>query len=387
MQSLDIVRELKTTFFHPPNELLLESGAKFGPIELVYETYGQLNEDKTNAILVFHTLSGDAHAAGKHSLSDDDPGWWDGLIGQYKALDTEKFFIICANTLGGCKGSTGPSSINPKTGKPYGSTFPVFTVRDMIKVQKKLIDHLGISKLYATIGGSMAGMEVLDWAVAYPDSVKHSIAMATAAYQTPQNIAFHEAGRRAIMKDPNWNNGNYYSSNPPVDGLSIARMIGHITYLSDESLRSKFGRKLQDKKDFGYGLDVEFEIESYLKYKGESFTKRFDANSYLYITRAIDYFDLAKRYGSLVKAFKIAKSNFLLLSFTSDWLYPPSVLEEAAEALRANRKSVIHRTILSNYGHDSFLVELDEVSKILKWYFEDEELDGWRTQSINQPLS
>ena len=370
MDGLGLVKEKSYTFCQPPHELILESGQKLGPITLVYENYGRLNEDRSNAILVFHTLSGDAHAAGRRSPDDQKPGWWDGLIGPGKGLDTDRFFVICANTIGGCKGSTGPGSIDPKTGRPYGARFPVITIRDMIAAQKRLIDHLGIRTLYATIGGSMAGMEVLDWAVTYPDAVLHSIPIATAAYQPAQNIAFHEAGRRAILKDPNWNNGDYYDGKAPADGLSVARMIGHITYLSDETLKRKFGRKLQDKSDFDYRLDVEFEVEGYLNYKGESFTKRFDANSYLYITRAIDYFDLAKRYGALADAFRNVKSSFHLISFSSDWLYPTSKLEEIEEALRVNDKAVTHRIIESSYGHDAFLVESDKLGNVVKQYFE-----------------
>ena len=369
MLKTELAREDKYTFCQPPNELLLESGSRLGPITLAYETYGQLNDNRSNGILVFHTLSGDAHAAGRHHQDEEKAGWWDGLIGPGKAIDTERFFVICANTLGGCKGSTGPSSTDPKTEQPYGGSFPVITIHDMIVAQKYLIDHLGIERLYATIGGSMGGMEVLEWAVTYPDSVLHSIAMATAAYQPPQDIAFHEAGRKAIMKDPNWCSGDYYNGKAPLDGLSVARMIGHVTYLTDDTLGKKFGRRLNGRESFGYKLDTEFEVESYLKHKGESFTQRFDANSYLYITRAIDYFDLIRNHGTLIKAFSNVKSRFLLLSFSSDWLYPSSKLEEVADALRWNEKMVIHRTIESTYGHDAFLVETEKIEYILKWYF------------------
>jgi homoserine O-acetyltransferase len=369
MLEMEAVRERSYTFCQPPNELILESGLKLGPITLAYETYGELSEDKSNAILVFHTLSGDAHVAGKYSSNEEKAGWWDELIGPCKAIDTDRFFVVCTNTIGGCKGSTGPSSINPRTERPYGRSFPVITIHDMIVAQKHLIDHLGISKLYATIGGSMGGMEVLEWAVTFPDSVRHSIAIATAAYQPSQNIAFQEAGRKAIMKDPNWNGGDYYDGKPPADGLSVARMIGHVTYLTDDTLTKKFGRRPRNREDFNYSLDVEFEVESYLKYQSESFTKRFDANSYLYITRAIDYFDLTKKYGSLVKAFSNVKSRFLLLSFSSDWLYPPTKLEEVADALRWNEIAAIQRTIESSYGHDAFLVESQKMNEILRWYF------------------
>lgn len=357
MSSVGIVGTKYYTFACHPNELVLDSGQRLGPITLAYETYGALNEEKSNAVLVFHALSGDAHAAGKHHPNDEKPGWWDSMIGPGKAFDTDRYFVICANAIGGCKGSTGPSSVNPRTGQPYGLDFPVFTIRDIVRSQRALIDHLGIDRLLAVAGGSMAGMETLEWAITYPNRVKLSIPIAAASAQSAQNIAFNEMGRRAIMADPRWRKGDYYGKEPPLDGLAVARMIGHVTYLSDATLTSKFGRKLENGDGYGFSLDPEFQVESYLKSKGEAFTRRFDANSYLYITRAIDYFDLSKEYGTLNNAIGKAQSRFLLLSFTSDWLYPPCKSEEILSALRRCGKEAVHRTIDSTYGHDAFLVE------------------------------
>jgi len=357
LSSVGIVETKCYTFARHPNELVLDSGQRLGPITLAYETYGALNEEKSNAILIFHALSGDAHAAGMHHPNDEKPGWWDSMIGPGKAFDTDRYFVICANTIGGCKGSTGPSSINPRTGRPYGLDFPVFTIRDIVRSQRALIDHLGIDRLLAVAGGSMAGMETLEWAITYPNRVKLSIPIAAASAQSAQNIAFNEMGRRAIMADPRWRKGDYYGKEAPLDGLAVARMIGHVTYLSDATLTSKFGRKLENGDGYGFSLAPEFQVESYLKCKGEAFTRRFDANSYLYITRAIDYFDLSKEYGTLDNAIGKVQSRFLLLSFTSDWLYPPCKSEEILSALRRCGKEAVHRTIDSTYGHDAFLVE------------------------------
>ena len=279
------------------DELALESGEKLGPLTLAYETYGSLNADRTNAILVFHALSGDAHAAGYHE-GDDSPGWWDGMIGPGKAFDTDKYFVICSNVIGGCKGSTGPSSENPQTGRPYGLDFPIITIKDMVNAQKKLIDSLGIDKLLSVAGGSMGGMQALQWAVSYPSRLLSAIPIATTARHSPQQIAFNEVGRQAIMADPNWNNGDYYGGTPPTRGLSVARMVGHITYMSDASMGEKFGRRFKDRLE-NEKFEPDFEVEGYLQYRGDNFVKRFDANSYLYITKALDYFDLhnGKGYG------------------------------------------------------------------------------------------
>jgi homoserine O-acetyltransferase len=387
--STGIVKTQHFTFAYPPNEMVLESGRRLGPITLAYETYGRPDSRKSNAILIFHALSGDAHVAGKHRQSDSKPGWWDNMVGPGKAFDTDRYYVICANVIGGCKGSTGPSSLNPKTGKPYGLNFPIVTIRDMVKAQKELIDHLGIHQLLAVVGGSMAGMQALQWAITYPDRAALCIPIAAATTQSPQNIALDEVGRRAIMNDPNWNHGNYYGRKQPVNGLAVARMIGHITYLSDETLRIKFGRRLQEKKRLSFSFKPEFQVESYIHYKGETFTKRFDANSYLYISKAIDYFDISNGYGSLEAALKIAKAKFLVFSFSSDWLYPPSESEELVGGLRAANKEVAYYEIPSSYGHDAFLVEGEKITHLISYYLaharEKERLESYQVE--NQPLS
>ncbi len=366
--SVGIVKTQYFTFAEPPNELVLESGEKLGPVTLAYETYGRLDENKSNAILILHALSGDAHAAGRHSDDDKSTGWWDIMIGPGKAFDTEKYFVICSNCIGGCMGSTGPSSVNPRTGKPYAMDFPIITIADMVKAQKALIDHLGIKKLLAVSGGSMGGMQVLEWATAYPDMVRSAIPIATTSHLSAQGIAFNEVGRRAIMYDPHWNGGNYYGGESPSRGLAIARMIGHITYLSDESMRRKFGRKLQDRKELSYDFLADFQVESYLHYQGDRFTQRFDANSYLYITKAIDYFDLAdKGDGSLVRAFSNVKSSFLIIAFSSDWLYPPYQNKEVADALRAHDLKVSYCILESTYGHDAFLLESEHQTHLISY--------------------
>lgn len=366
--SVGIVRPRQFTFAQPPDQLELDAGGRLGPITLTYETYGKLNEDRSNAILVFHALSGDAHAAGFHSRTDERPGWWDLMIGPGKAFDTTRYFVICANTIGGCRGSTGPSSIDPATGKPYGTSFPIITIKDMVRAQTYLLDHLGIERLLAVAGGSMGGFEALQFAVSYPDRCRLVLPIATAGRQSAQNIAFNEIGRRAILADPRWNNGSYYDGEHPIDGLAIARMVGHVTYLSDETLRRRFGRKTKNgiAADGGRSFrEPHFEVESYLRYKGESFTKRFDANSYLYITRAIDLFDLAPGCDSLEPAFRDCKSRFLVLSFSSDWLYPPRQSEELVAAIRANGLSAKYHMIESSYGHDAFLLEADKMEEIV----------------------
>ncbi len=355
--------QVETQCYHIPEEIVLEHGGRLDGARVAYETYGLLNKEKSNAILICHALSGDAHAGGWHK-NEEKPGWWDIIIGPGKALDTDKFFIICSNVLGGCKGTTGPSSLNPRTGKPYSLDFPFITLKDMVDVQKRLLDHLGIDKLFAVIGGSFGGMQVLQWCISYPEMVRLAVPIATSAYSSPQQIAFNEVGRRAITSDPDWNNGNYFGRTPPARGLSLARMIGHITYLSDESMHQKFGRRLQGKKEFGFDLaSLDFQVESYLSYHGDAFVKRFDANSYLYITKAIDYFDLTKNGTlSLAEAFKGAKTKFLVISISSDWLYPPYQCKEIAEAISANDIDVRHCTIRSNYGHDAFLLESGQMN-------------------------
>ncbi len=351
---------VETRCFNIPEEIVLEHGDRLNDVEIAYETYGKLNNEKSNAVLICHALSGDAHAAGWHK-GEEKPGWWDIVIGPGKALDTDKYFVICSNVLGGCKGTTGPSSVSPKTGKPYGLDFPVITVKDIVDVQKRLIDFLGIKRLFAIIGGSFGGMQVLQWCVSYPDAVRLVVPIATSAYSSPQQIAFNEVGRRAITSDPDWIEGDYYGKTAPARGLSLARMIGHITYLSDESMHQKFGRRLQDRSEYGFNFGLDFQVESYLRYHGDTFVKRFDANSYLYITKAVDYFDLAKD-GTLAEAFRNVTAKFLVLSISSDWLYPSYQSKEIVEALTANDVDARYCEIKSNYGHDAFLLESGQMN-------------------------
>ena len=334
----------------------MESGEKLGPITLAYETYGKLNAEKSNAILVLHALSGDAHAAGPD-------GWWENLIGQGKGIDTDKYFVICSNVIGGCKGSTGPSSIDHKTGKPYGLSFPLVSVGDMVEAQKQLIDHLGIKKLLAVIGGSMGGMQVLQWMVSYPECICSAIPIATALKHTPQQIAFNEVGRQAVMSDPDWKNGEYYGSKPPSKGLAVARMIGHITYMSDTSMTEKFGRKTRvEKEPFKFSAD--FEVEGYLRYRGDNFVKRFDANSYLYITKAIDNFNVLNGH-ALGNVFKGLKAKVLVLAFKSDWLYPAYQSQEIVKACKLAGVEASYCEINSTYGHDSFLLETEQETQLI----------------------
>ena len=355
-ENLGIVETQSVTFAEPLNELELKSGQRLGPITVAYETYGQLNEKKSNAILICHALTGDAHAAGYHQGSEK-PGWWDAMIGPGKAFDTDQYFVICSNVLGGCKGTTGPSSINPATGRPYGLSFPVITIKDMVEVQKLLIDHLGIQKLLAVAGGSMGGLQAIKWAVLYPKKVNSAIVIATNYRHNAQQIALHEVGRQAIMSDPDWQNGDYYGKSVPKHGLALARMIGHITYMSEKSMDEKFGRRLIDKQALGYDFSADFQVQNYLKYRGDSFVERFDANSYLYITKAVDYFDLAEEKGTLEKALRNVKATFLVISFTSDWLYPSHQLKTFVKALKGNDHDVTNVEIESDYGHDAFLIE------------------------------
>lgn len=352
------VRTRYFTFARPPLFLKLESGKKLGPVTLAYETYGRLNRDKSNAILILHALSGDAHAAGCHQGRKGKPGWWDCMIGPGKAFDTNRFFVICSNVIGGCMGSTGPGSIDPRSKKPYGLSFPLITIKDMVNAQKALIDHLGIRRLYSLAGGSMGGMQVLQWTVSYPDMCRSAIPIATAPYLSAQSIAFDAVGRQAIISDQAWSQGRYYSTGRiPAKGLSVARMIGHITYLSEESMHRKFGRRLQDREKFSYRFLTDFRVESYLRHQGDSFVKRFDANSYLYITKAMDYFDISKGYPDLTAAFRNVQARYLVISFTSDWLFPSAQSKMIVNALRNNFKDVSYAEIRSPYGHDAFLLE------------------------------
>jgi len=363
--SAGIVRTKHVTFDQPGQELALEGGGTLAPFTIAYETYGRLSERKDNAILVAHALSGDAHAAGRHSANDQRPGWWDMMIGPGKGLDTDKYFIISSNVIGGCSGSTGPASMNPATGRPYGTDFPIITIADMVNAQAMLLDHLGIEKLLAAVGGSMGGMQVLEWAVSHPERVHLCVPLATAARQPTQAIAFNEVGRQAIMADPDWRGGHYYGGKPPAKGLSVARMVGHITYLSDEAMQEKFGRRLRDIPDYSFTFSADFEVENYLRRQGLSFTNRFDANTYLYITRALDYFDLTRRHGSLVQAFRDVTARFLVLAFSSDWLHPPYQLKEIVSSLRATHKHVSYYEVESHYGHDAFLLEREKMEGII----------------------
>jgi len=365
-----IVEKRFFTFADPPNELELESGERLGPITLAYETYGELNADRSNAILIFHALSGDSHCAGLYTPEDPKPGWWDVMVGPGKGVDTDRFFVICANVIGGCMGSTGPSSIDPKTKKPYGLSFPVISIRDMVAAQHRLIDHLEIDVLHGVIGGSMGGMQALQWTLDYPDRAKSAALLATTARLSPQGIAFDQVGRQAIITDADFNGGDYYDTRPPERGLAVARMIGHITYLSDEAMHEKCGRRLR-KKDGGYAynFDVEFEVESYLEHQGVSFNRRFDANSYLYITKAINYFNPGASHATLTEAFRGVTSKFLVVSFTSDWLYPSYQSKEMARALMAAGAPVSFLELDTPHGHDSFLLENDELSGIVRNFF------------------
>src|SRR5438094_976887 len=356
--------ETKTAQFE---SISLENGANLTPVCVAYQTYGELNAAKSNAILILHAFSGDAHAAGI-SAESGKPGWWDNMIGPGKAFDTDKYFVLCSNVLGGCRGTTGPSSIDPATGCPYALKFPVITTRDMVRLQKMLIDHLGISRLLAVTGGSMGGMQALEWAVSYPDAVAAAIPIATTARHSAQQIAFNEVGRQAIIADPDWNEGNYYASKPPARGLAVARMVGHITYMSDDSMREKFGRRLRGKENFGYDFDIDFEVESYLRYRGSEFVNRFDANSYLYITKAMDYFDLTAGNGSIAAALDPARARFLVISFSSDWLYPSYQSQDMVRALRSRNRDVAYVELQSNYGHDSFLVDVAEQSELVRGF-------------------
>src|SRR5918995_914962 len=340
--------------------LQLDSGAALGPITVAYQTYGRLNQARTNAILVCHALTGDQFAAGSHPVTGKD-GWWELMIGPGKPLDTERYFVICANVLGGCMGTTGPIEINPATGRPYGLAFPVITIGDMVRVQALLLDHLGIERLFCVLGGSMGGMQVL----------------ASAARHSAQNIAFHEVGRQAIMADPDWQGGNYLRTGQrPTRGLSVARMAAHITYLSEAALHRKFGRALQDRNGISYGFEAEFQVESYLRHQGSSFVDRFDANSYLYITRAMDYFDLAASYdGVLANAFRGAATRFCVISFSSDWLFPTAESRELVRALTAVAANVSFCEIETDRGHDAFLLDEPEFHRVLKGF-----LDGAAAQ-------
>ncbi|HSW63021.1 MAG TPA: homoserine O-acetyltransferase [Dissulfurispiraceae bacterium] len=347
---------------HP---LTLECGAVLNSIDIAYETYGELNAHKSNTILICHAFSGDAHAAGIDSAGRK--GWWDSMIGPGKAFDTNKYFMICSNILGGCRGTTGPSSINPKTGRHYATDFPVITVKDIVAVQKILIDHLGIDKLLSISGGSMGGMQVLQWVADYPERVLSVIPIATSLKHSPQQIAFNEVARQAIISDPTWKSGYYYDNGQPERGLALARMIGHITYMSDKSMEEKFSRQLK-KERLGFSFDADFQVEGYLHYKGDRFVQRFDANSYLYITKAMDYFDLADQ--DLFPPNRRFAVKFLVISFQSDWLYPSYQSRDLVRLLKTRFVDVTYCEVPSTYGHDAFLLEIGQQEMLVKGFLD-----------------
>jgi len=362
--SVGVVRRQHVDFDHP---LRLRSGQVLPRFRLAYETYGQLNADRSNAILICHALSGDAHVAGYYTDDPHErPGWWDEAVGPGKMFDTDQYFVICSNVLGGCTGSTGPAFPHPDDNKPYGLRFPLVTIADMVTAQAHLLDYLGIERLYAVAGGSMGGMQALQWAVDYPERVGRCLFIASTPVSSAQNIAFNEIGRQAIYADPYWNGGNYYDKpRYPDAGLAVARMIGHITYMSEPSLDMKFGRRLQHHEQLGYHFRTDFAVESYLRYQGHKFTKRFDANSYLYITKALDYYDVAQGYGSLEAALARIRCPVLVVSFSSDWLYTAEQALSLVNPLRHMGKSVTYQHVEAVFGHDSFLVEVDKMADIV----------------------
>ncbi len=367
--SVGLVKTEYFTFAYPPSKFIMENGSKLGPVTVAYETYGELNDTADNVILIEHALTASAHVAGRHNPDDKYPGWWDVMIGPGKAFDTDKYFVVCSNILGGCYGTTGPSSINPDTGKPYGMSFPVVTIRDMVNVQKALIDHLGIKSIKSVVGGSMGGMQAIEWALLYQDIVDTIILVASGPVSNPQSIAIHKVGIRAILDDPNWRGGDYYGGEPPAKGLAIARMIGHITYLSHGWLWEKFGRKHSEPESKKHRLDSKFDIESYLEYQGAKFVERFDANSYIYIMRAIDIYDASEDYDSLEESFeRIRCDKVLVCSFTSDWLFPSYQSREIVDALKANDIDTSYYEIESPYGHDSFLLEYKTLTGHIKQF-------------------
>ncbi len=359
----------KYAHFGQDKPLKLDSGSELSPLTIAYETYGELNGDKSNAIVVCHALTGDQFCAGTHPITGK-PGWWEMMIGPGKPVDTDKYFIICANVIGGCMGSTGPASIDPVTGKPYAHSLPVITVADMVRAQVMLIDHLGIPDLFSVMGGSMGGMQVLDWATKYSDRVFSAIPIATAMKHSAQNIAFHEVGRQAVLADPDWHGGDYNEMDTiPHKGLAVARMAAHITYLSEAALHRKFGRNLQDRDAVTFGFDADFQVESYLRYQGSTFVDRFDANSYLYLTRAMDYFDLAADFdGNISNAFAETKTRYCIVSFTSDWLFPTSENRLIVRALNGVAADVSFVEIETDKGHDSFLLDVPELFEAVEGF-------------------
>jgi homoserine O-acetyltransferase/O-succinyltransferase len=349
--------------------LALECGAEISDFPLAYQTYGTLNAAKSNAVLVCHGLTGDQYAASTHPVTGK-PGWWESIIGPGKAIDTKRFFVIATNVIGGCMGSLGPKSANPATGKPYGPDFPVVTIADMVRAQALLLDYLGIEQLFSVLGGSMGGMVALTWAVLFPHRVFSAVPIATSTRHSAQNIAFHEIGRQSIMVDPDWCEGRYLEQHKcPVKGLSVARMAAHVTYLSEDALHRKFGRMLQDRDQLSFGFEADFQVESYLRHQGAAFVERFDANSYFYITRAMDYFDLAQE-GALTQCFTRTKTRFLVISFSSDWLFPTSESRLIVRALNAAAANVSFAEITTDKGHDAFLLDEPEFFTIVRGFLQ-----------------
>ena len=377
---LGIVQTNQALIADESNPLSLASGQTLWPVALAYETYGTLNTDQSNAILICHAWTGTAHAAGWHQVDGQQaqkPGWWNEFIGPGKAFDTDRFFIICSNVLGGCAGSTGPCSVRPSTEKPYGSDFPVVTIGDMVEAQARLVSYLGINRLHAVAGGSMGGFQALDWAIRFPKRVNKMVCLASAARWPAQALAFNAVGRHAILNDPDWQNGYYDPANPPSSGLAMARMLAHITFLSEASFEAKFGRRLQSLSTHAEQATLsavqqhpEFAVESYLTYQGTRFIEQFDANSYLALTKALDYFDLASQYGSLLNAFKPVQSDCLIASFTSDWMFPTKESLQIAKALRQLGKTVSFCELSSTAGHDAFLLESEQLTPIIQGFIQ-----------------
>jgi homoserine O-acetyltransferase len=365
----DQPRDSLVARFGADRPLKLDAGVELSPFQIAYKTYGTLNAQRSNAVMICHALTGDQHVASTHPVTGK-PGWWETMVGPGRPIDTDRYFVICANVVGACMGSSGPSSTNPATGQPWGLDFPVITIRDMVRAQAMLLDALGIETLFAVAGGSMGGMQVLQWVASYPERVFAALPLATATRHSAQNIAFHEVGRQAVMADPEWRQGRYLlEGSNPRRGLAVARMGAHITYLSDAALHRKFGRRLQDRSNPTFSFDADFEVESYLRYQGSSFVERFDANSYLYLTRAMDYFDLAADYGGvLAKAFKGAETRFCVVSFTSDWLFPTSDSRAIVHALNAGGARVSFAEITTDKGHDAFLLDEPELFAIVRGF-------------------
>jgi homoserine O-acetyltransferase len=349
-----------------PGPFPLDGGGSLAAVDIAYETYGAPDPDGANAILVCHALTGDQHVASVHPRTGK-PGWWSRMVGPGRPIDPDRHFVICANVLGSCMGSTGPGSLDPATGRPLAMRFPVITVGDMVRAQARLLDHLGVARLRAAVGGSMGGMQVLQWAASFPDRLRSAVVIASASRHSAQNIAFHEVGRQAIMADPDWQGGDYYGTGrSPTAGLAVARMAAHITYLSEEGLTGKFGRRLQDRGSVGFGFDADFQVESYLRHQGISFVDRFDANSYLYITRAMDYYDLAAQgNGLLARAFAGTATRFCLVSFDTDWLYPTAESRLIVHALNAAGAEASFVELSSPYGHDAFLLDVPELNRVV----------------------